>query len=81
MSETSERLRELLQKVRQTGKVTPEERAELIRAQDLDIQTGPEVGAQAPDFTLPDSTGRPWHLPDLLGPQGLLLVFHRSADW
>jgi hypothetical protein len=81
MSETRERLRELLQKLRQTGKVTPEERAELIRAQDLDVRTGPEVGEQVPDFTLPDWTGRPRSLAELVGPQGLLLVFHRSADW
>lgn len=81
MSETRERLRELLQKLRQTGKITPEERDELIRAQDIDLQTGPEVGEEIPDFTLPDSTGRSWSRADLLGPQGLLLLFHRSADW
>lgn len=81
MSDTRERLRDLLQKLRQTGHVTPEERAELIRAQDLDVRTGPAVGACVPDFTLPDWTGRSWSLTDLLGPQGMVLVFHRSADW
>lgn len=81
MSQTSERLRELFQKLRQTGKLAPEERAEMIQAQDVDVRTGPEVGERVPDFALPDWTGRTWSLKDLLGPQGLLLVFHRSADW
>ena len=81
MSETRERLRELLQKVRQTGKLEPQELSELIRAQDIEVQTGPEVGEEVPDFTLPDSTGRSWGRADLSGPQGLLLLFHRSADW
>lgn len=80
MSDTRERLRELL-KIRQTGKMSPEERDEMIRAQDINVQMGPEVGEEVPDFTLPDWTGRSWSRADLSGPQGLLLVFHRSADW
>ena len=81
MSKTSDRLRELLQKVRQGGPLAPEERAELIRRQDIEMQTGPAVGDEVPDFTLPDWTGRSWSRADLFGPQGLLLLFHRSADW
>ncbi len=81
MSDTRERLQELLQKVRQTGKLEPEELSELIQAQDIDVKTGPQVGEEIPDFTLPDGTGRSWSRADLLGPEGLLLLFHRSADW
>jgi hypothetical protein len=43
--------------------------------------TGPDPGQRIPDFTLPDQNGDPRSLPNLSGPAGLLLVFHRSADW
>jgi len=47
-----------------------------------DIQTlGPQVGSAVPDFTLQDQHGQPRTLESLMGPQGLMLVFHRSADW
>jgi len=42
---------------------------------------GPQVGDVVPDFTLPDQTGRERTLESLMGPQGLVLVFYRSADW
>jgi cytochrome oxidase Cu insertion factor (SCO1/SenC/PrrC family) len=44
-------------------------------------RVGPAVGAIAPAFTLPDHEGRERSLATLLGPQGALLVFSRSADW
>jgi len=43
--------------------------------------TGPEPGERVPEFALPDQNGRQRQLPDLSGPNGLFLVFHRSADW
>jgi hypothetical protein len=43
--------------------------------------TGPEPGEQLPEFALPDQNGAVRSLADLTGPNGLLLVFHRSADW
>jgi hypothetical protein len=43
--------------------------------------TGPEPGARIPDFVLPDQNGALRSLPDLTGSNGLLLVFHRSAEW
>jgi len=43
--------------------------------------TGPEPGDRIPEFALPDQNGRLRSLRDLSGPNGLLLVFHRSADW
>jgi peroxiredoxin len=43
---------------------------------------GPPVGVKAPDIgTRPDQTGKPRTLPDLMGKNGLVLMFFRSADW
>jgi peroxiredoxin len=43
---------------------------------------GPPVGVKAPDIgTRPDQTGTPRTLPDLMGKNGLVLMFFRSADW
>jgi hypothetical protein len=81
MTEPKEILRTLLQKRREAGHLTPEEFEALIRAQDANMQTGPAVGDLIPDFTLADANGRLWSRADLLGPQGLVLAFHRSADW
>ena len=46
-----------------------------------EITTGPEVGDKAPDFEVVDHRGRTQTLKSLSGPNGLLLLFHRSADW
>jgi hypothetical protein len=54
---------------------------EFVDAQNDRQRTGPEIGAKVPDFTLPDQSGRSRSLHDLMGPNGLLLVFSRSADW
>jgi hypothetical protein len=45
-------------------------------AQDL----GPPAGVEAPG-TRPDQTGKPPALPELVGKNGLVLMFVRSADW
>jgi peroxiredoxin len=43
---------------------------------------GPPVGVKAPDIgTRPDQTGKPRTLPELMGKNGLILMFFRSADW
>jgi peroxiredoxin len=42
---------------------------------------GLEPGAHAPAFTLKDSAGKTQNLSSLSGPNGLLLLFFRSADW
>ncbi len=54
---------------------------EFVEAQNDGYRTGPAIGAKVPEFTLPDQTGRSRPLHDLMGPNGLLLVFSRSADW
>jgi hypothetical protein len=42
---------------------------------------GPQVGQQVPDFSLPDQNGRVWTRDSILGPNGAIVLFHRSADW
>ena len=42
---------------------------------------GPQVGERVPDFTLVDQTGANRTLQSILGPNGALLVFFRSAEW
>jgi hypothetical protein len=42
---------------------------------------GPQVGSRVPDFSLADQNGRTQTLKSVLGPNGALLVFFRSADW
>lgn len=42
---------------------------------------GPQVGEAVPDFELVDQTGRARTLASILGPNGALLVFSRSAVW
>jgi peroxiredoxin len=42
---------------------------------------GPQVGENVPDFSLPDQHGQRQTLRSLMGPNGLVLVFFRSAEW
>ena len=42
---------------------------------------GPQVGETVPDFSLPDQFGRMQNLDTIKGPNGTMLLFHRSADW
>ena len=51
------------------GKPAPEE------------QTGLEVGAKAPKFTLKDQEGKERSLDEFLTKGKVALVFYRSADW
>lgn len=47
-----------------------------------DVQKlGPQVGSRVPDFTLVDQRGQSRTLASLMGPNGAMLVFFRSADW
>ncbi|MEO8499319.1 MAG: hypothetical protein ABI565_00285 [Vicinamibacteria bacterium] len=47
-----------------------------------DPQTlGPKVGETLPAFEAPDQEGKPRNFVSLSGPNGLVLVFFRSADW
>ena len=42
---------------------------------------GPQVGQRVPDFSLVDQGGVRRTLESILGPNGAMLVFFRSADW
>lgn len=42
---------------------------------------GPQVGERVPGFSLSDQNGQVWTLESTLGPNGAILLFHRSADW
>jgi len=44
-------------------------------------QVGPAIGAIAPGFSLVDQFGQKRALASLMRPNGLVLVFFRSADW
>jgi hypothetical protein len=61
--------------------VSDELQAKHVNATNDNYATGPELGQRIPDFALPDQNGVLRSLQDLTGPNGLLLVFHRSADW
>ncbi len=48
----------------------------------IDIASlGPQVGELVPAFSLPDQNGQIQTLESILGPNGAILLFHRSADW
>ena len=67
---------------RAAGEPVPAElQARHVAATNDHYATGPALGERIPDFALPDESGVLKSLPDLAGPNGLLLVFHRSADW
>ncbi len=42
---------------------------------------GPQIGERVPAFSLPDQNGQVHTLESILGPNGAMLLFHRSADW
>ena len=44
-------------------------------------QFGPQVGEVVPDFSLVDQNGQTRDLRSIMGPNGAMLVFSRSANW
>ena len=49
---------------------------------EVDITSlGPQVGEMVPAFRLRDQNGEIQTLESVLGPNGAILLFHRSADW
>jgi hypothetical protein len=44
-------------------------------------EVGPALGQPLPSFELVDQAGKQRGFEDLRGPEGLVLVFFRSADW
>lgn len=51
------------------------------RQPDVGFPTGPEVGADLPPIVLPDQSGQLVDVQANLGPNGAVVVFHRSAFW
>jgi hypothetical protein len=47
----------------------------------LPAEVGPRVGTPAPVVSGLDQFGRERTLPSLMGRNGVMLVFYRSADW
>lgn len=45
------------------------------------IVTGPEVGTKIPDISAFDQYGKMRTFEELRGPEGLLILFYRTADW
>jgi hypothetical protein len=62
-------------------KIDPRLWSDFVAAQNDDPKTGPKVGEKVPSFALPDQYGEERSLSQLMGREGLLLVFTRSADW
>lgn len=46
-----------------------------------EIASGPEVGETIPAISAYDQHGRKRTFDDLRGPEGLLVLFYRTADW
>lgn len=44
-------------------------------------ELGPTIGSRAADFSAADQFGRTQTLQSVMGRDGLMLVFYRSADW
>jgi len=69
-------------RLREAGLPVPAEvRERHVWATNDGYATGPDPGERIPEFALPDESGAIRTLNDLAGPNGLFLVFHRSADW
>ena len=45
------------------------------------IKTGPDAGQRVPAFSAQDQDGRTQTLKSVMGSNGAMLVFFRSADW
>ena len=43
--------------------------------------TGPKIGERIPDFAALDQNGALVGFDDIKGPNGAMILFHRSADW
>lgn len=56
--------------------------AQTTSAPSVDVDLlGPQVGELVPEFSAPDQFGRTQTLQSIMGPNGVMLLFNRSADW
>jgi hypothetical protein len=72
----------MMQRMRAGGAdITLNDWLDFVQAQNDGYRTGPAIGEKVPEFALADQQGQTRTLNDLMRPNGLLLVFSRSADW
>ncbi len=64
-----------------TGFFSPTMLPAAEREQVVVSELGPQVGEQVPDFQLSDQFGELQNLESIMGPNGAMILFHRSADW
>ena len=74
-------LNEILRRRAAREPIKVEEWLEFVAAQNDEMRTGPKIGEKVPNFSLADQYGKTRALGDLMGQDGLLLVFSRSALW
>jgi hypothetical protein len=72
---------EVMNRLAAGQKLDPVLLRDFVTAQNDGLRSGPNIGAKVPDFVLPDQNAREHSLDSLMGADGLLLVFVRSADW
>ena len=64
------------------GVVVGQDAAETAERQPIVVaELGPQVGERVPDFEMVDQFGNMHDLESVMGPNGAMLLFHRSADW
>ena len=80
-STKSNAFREILKQMSAGQKPEPKLWSTFVAAQNDGLKTGPKIGEKVPAFALPDQNGEQRSLQELTGPNGLLLIFSRSADW
>jgi len=80
-AEKARALNEYLRRDAAGEKIDPALLDAFLRAQNDGATSGIRIGQSAPAFELKDQHGHPQSLKSLMGRDGLLLVFFRSADW
>ncbi len=56
--------------------------AQTLEPSRIDVsELGPQVGEVVPGFSLMDQNGKTWTRDSIMGPNGAMLVFIRSANW
>lgn len=64
------------------GLITAAMTAQTPPPQPVDVERlGPQAGDIVPDFSAADQFGRTQTLKSIMGPNGAMLFFNRSADW
>ena len=64
-----------------TGTGQPEQSFDTWDPTDEGMKTGPAIGENIPNFEATDQNGKLTNFKDIVGPNGALILFHRSADW